>query len=414
MSVIKVSVIIPVYNVENYLPDCLDSVLSQTLKEIEVICIEDASPDNCGKILDEYEERDPRMKVLHLAENHQQGYGRNRGLEMAAGKYVYFLDSDDMITPDAMEKLYDLSEKDGLDGVFFDSQVVFESENLRKKGAWYEPCRNGTYEDRVYSGRELYDAFISQGDWTVFIQRQFWRREYLVDAGVSSPEGTEHEDEFFAFKAILLAEKVRYVPERFFIHRFRDNSVMTRPKDARDFHGYFRNYYLMVEMTSQYQISGETIDRNISHMYEWMVLTFPLFSAGQDQKIWFTTEEEQELYRFFAASQKSEFIFARRIRRLLSEITPYQSIWIYGAGAYGNRVYHALTDLGCRIDGFLVTSKADNPDRFFGLPVRSVDEIDPSDKNIAIVAVSGAYRAEVVQKLEEKSWNYTIYNHGSK
>ena len=61
-----------------------------------------------------------------------------------------------------------------------------------------------------------------------------------------------------------------------------------------------------------------------------------------------------------------------------------------------------------------MTDKADNPDRFFGLPVRSVDEIDPSEENIAIVAVSGAYRAEVVQKLEEKSWNYTIFNHGSK
>ena len=92
-----VSVIIPVYNTEKYLPECLNSVLSQTLRDIEVICIDDASPDNCGKILDEYAQRDSRVKVIHLPENHRQGYGRNRGIERSSGEYLYFLDSDDMI-----------------------------------------------------------------------------------------------------------------------------------------------------------------------------------------------------------------------------------------------------------------------------------------------------------------------------
>ena len=71
----KVSVIIPVYNVEKYLPDCLDSVLGQTMRELECICIDDASPDRCGEILDEYAARDERVRVLHLPENHMQGYG---------------------------------------------------------------------------------------------------------------------------------------------------------------------------------------------------------------------------------------------------------------------------------------------------------------------------------------------------
>ena len=100
----RVSVVIPVYKVEKYLPACLDSVLSQSLQDIEVICIDDASPDRCPEMLDEYAGKDARVRVLHLPENHQQGYGRNRGTEMAKGKYVYFLDSDDMITPEAMEE----------------------------------------------------------------------------------------------------------------------------------------------------------------------------------------------------------------------------------------------------------------------------------------------------------------------
>ena len=150
---IKVSVVIPVYNVEKYLSECLDSVLGQTLREIECICIDDASPDRCGEMLDEYAARDGRVRVLHLKENHMQGYGRNRGLEMAKGEYVYFLDSDDMITPNAMEELYLLAKRDELDGIFFDSQVILESEDLARFASAYLCFRNGEYPDEGLDGQ---------------------------------------------------------------------------------------------------------------------------------------------------------------------------------------------------------------------------------------------------------------------
>ena len=86
----KVSVIIPVYRVEAYLPACLDSVLGQSLRELECICIDDHSPDRCGAILDEYAARDGRVRVLHLAENHMQGYGRNRGSKWPGGNTFTF------------------------------------------------------------------------------------------------------------------------------------------------------------------------------------------------------------------------------------------------------------------------------------------------------------------------------------
>ena len=79
---VKISVIIPVYNGAKYLSRCLDSVLAQTCRDWQVICIDDASPDRCPEMLDEYAARDARVRVLHLPENHQQGYGRNRGTEM--------------------------------------------------------------------------------------------------------------------------------------------------------------------------------------------------------------------------------------------------------------------------------------------------------------------------------------------
>lgn len=107
-----ISVIIPVYNVEKYLPDCLDSVLAQTFKDFEVIAIDDGSPDGCGKILDEYAAKDERVKVFHQ-ENRGEAMARNRGLDTAAGEYIYFVDNDDFIHPQTLEVLYHTAEKYG-------------------------------------------------------------------------------------------------------------------------------------------------------------------------------------------------------------------------------------------------------------------------------------------------------------
>ena len=160
---IKVTISIPVYKVEDYLRPCLDSVLGQTLKDIEVICVDDASPDGCAAILDEYAAKDSRVRAIHLDVNRGQGYGRNLGIEQGRGKYIYFLDSDDEITPDAMEQLFEKAEKEDLDGIFFDSEVVFESEELSVKHASYPAARKGTYPEGAVRGTELFDAFMRQG-----------------------------------------------------------------------------------------------------------------------------------------------------------------------------------------------------------------------------------------------------------
>ena len=199
----KVSVIIPVYKVEPYLPACLDSVLNQTLRDLEVICIDDCSPDRCGEILDEYAARDGRVRVIHLLENHRQGFGRNRGMDKAVGEYLYFLDSDDMIEPETLGELTLLADREALDAVFFDSRNVYESEDLKKVYVPPLSLRKGKYRDEVYAGKDLLDAFIRQNEWTCYPQRIFWRREFLLREGIRYLEGCEHEDEFFAFAGIL-------------------------------------------------------------------------------------------------------------------------------------------------------------------------------------------------------------------
>ena len=406
----KVSIVIPVYKVEKYLPACLDSVLSQSLTDIEVICIDDASPDRCPEILDEYAARDNRIRVLHLSENHQQGYGRNRGTEMAKGKYVYFLDSDDMITREALEELYNLAERDQLDCIYFDSQVIYENKELEKKNVTYTTGRRGKYENRVYSGRELYELFIEQNDWNCYVQRTFWRREFLLDNEVFSPEHTEHEDEFFSFKGALLAQRVRYIAKDYFIRRYRDDSVMTRPAHPKDFHGYFVNYCARVDLVKKLGYSSKGTDEEIWHMCERMNHFFPLFSASEDPREWFNDEEQLRYYYYYSYAQRMGGPYYKElIKKLSVPIQKDKHVWIYGAGIVGKRVYDVMINNDYIVDGFLVTKKEGNPRVLLGREVFQVEEISPSDNCVAIVAVTGKARQEMQETLKRLGWSYSVY-----
>jgi|GEM_PF-1825217 len=121
-SNIKISVIIPVYKTEKYLDDCLKSVTNQTLKDIEIICINDGSPDNCKNILDKWAKRDSRVKVVHLKQNKGAYFARNLGLDCAKGKYVTFVDSDDTLDIHTFEFCYDEAEKQKADIVVHNIQ----------------------------------------------------------------------------------------------------------------------------------------------------------------------------------------------------------------------------------------------------------------------------------------------------
>lgn len=114
----KVSIIIPVYNVEKYLDKCVQSAINQTLQNIEIILVDDESPDNCPQMCDEYAKKDSRIKVVHK-KNGGLGFARNFGLEVAAGEYVTFLDSDDFVDLYTYKHLYNLAVKNSLDAIYY-------------------------------------------------------------------------------------------------------------------------------------------------------------------------------------------------------------------------------------------------------------------------------------------------------
>ena len=197
----KITCIIPVYKVENYLARCIESVLSQTYTDFELILVDDGSPDNSGKICDEYAKKDSRIKVIHKV-NEGVSVARNTGLDIAKGEYIYFLDSDDFISPDCFELLYkNLKENDAdisIGGLIeYETEEELQKSNTGENIVFYK----GTAKDRLehyFMGKPVskYELICN------------YLYKKTLFGNVRFPAGTYYEDEYLNWKLYLPANKV--------------------------------------------------------------------------------------------------------------------------------------------------------------------------------------------------------------
>lgn len=253
----KVSVIIPCYNVEDYVEECLNSILNQTLKEIEVICVNDGSVDKTESILLEIAERDVRVSVL-TQDNAGQGTARNEGVKRARGEYLYFMDSDDILEMDALEYLYGFSKEKYLDVLYFDGNSFYETEELeREKPDYIEYYQRKNDYSHVETGMEMLLEMKRNAEYRQSPCLQFIRHEYFLEKELWYLQGIWHEDNSFTFKTMIFAEKVAHIPRVFFNRRVRANSVMTLNEKFVHAYGLFCNYLDMLKTVENMQFTLE-------------------------------------------------------------------------------------------------------------------------------------------------------------
>lgn len=208
----KISVIIPVYNVRDYLPGCLESVKKQSLADIEVILVDDGSTDVSGKICDAFADENENTAVFHK-ENGGLSDARNFGLDKACGEYIIFLDSDDEIDSDACKRLYEEAKKS-------DADMVIGEALLKAPSASMERFENVVRENfdygRIYSGREYLIGCLSHGALRVEAWRSLYKREFLEKNGLKFRKGVAHEDEEFTPRALYEAEKIKLLPYKWY------------------------------------------------------------------------------------------------------------------------------------------------------------------------------------------------------
>lgn len=227
MNKIKLTIIVPVYNAEKYLRQCLDSIVTQTLKEIEIICVNDGSTDLSLEILEEYQKKDLRIHVISKI-NDGLGAARNTGIAAAQGDYIGFVDSDDFIENDMFQKLYDKAIKADADVAIGNIKLFHDNTKT------YEVYRN----EKVYSAIGRLNAFSAKGvPWIVEnigVWDRIYRREFIESYNLRNPEHIIYEDALFSFQTSILANRIVVVNDAFYIYRKNIGTAITDKEVAND------------------------------------------------------------------------------------------------------------------------------------------------------------------------------------
>lgn len=232
----KVSVIIPVYNTEDYVQECIKSICNQSLNEIEIIAINDGSTDNSLTILKEYAKKDSRIKV-HSQTNRGLSSTRNIGMELAEGEYIYFMDSDDLLHPEALDICYQKSKKENLDFVFFDGETFCEGTIFNQPIFNYQHT-NGL-ADKIYKGVDIFEILINKNQYTPSVCLNFINKEFVSKFNLKFYPNILHEDQLFTCIMYMYAERVGFIPLIFFYRRVHSDSIMTRRFAWRNIQSYF-------------------------------------------------------------------------------------------------------------------------------------------------------------------------------
>lgn len=378
---IKISVILPVYNEERYLRKCLDSLCAQTLKEIEIICVDDGSTDHSLNILKEYGKQDDRITIL-TQKNLYAGAARNYGMSHANGTYLLFLDSDDFFREDMLEKLYLKAEGNRLDITICRYELYHDigrkrmTVHNRKKEEYYPRGRE------VFSGKDMLHAGIFQGTGGWAWDKLF-RGEFIKQCGYQFPEFRSSEDGFFVYMLAARADKIGFVPETLVSHRVFNPGSLSNTMEQNWENGFkmlrlireelrklgiyavYEQSFISFAVEFQiYYLKSMYERKAFCHCYRYIKEVMePEFKLADFPGQYLCSKKDAEQYRQVLNMDGEDFLFImlrEKQDRLITDrekgwVFPYDLIpkgsrlILYGAGAVGQEYYAQLMQTGyCR------------------------------------------------------------------
>ena len=330
---VDISVAVPVYNVEDYVAECIESVLANKQIEVEILCINDGSTDSSLKVVEELAAKHDCIKVVSQ-ENSGLSATRNKAIRMATGKYLYFLDSDDKIGKNALKKMFDCLEKENLDVLYFSGESFYETEELAEQHRNYDTIylRTGSY-DSFCSGLELMRKLREQRDYAVSACVQIVRREFLLEHGIFFYEGIIHEDNLFTFQVLVNAQRANCVNNVYFYRRVRESSIMTTKVTHKNLYGYFVSFKEMLDYICGREIRPEeesTVSGVIRNTKYHVRRCFNLVNKEERERFYEQVDIADRL--FFKSVVMPEIELERRNRSQAGELREIQTSFSYRAG----------------------------------------------------------------------------------
>lgn len=364
----KVSVIVPVYNVEKYLPACIDSILRQTLRDIEVICVDDGSTDSCGSILDIYALQDYRVKVLH---RNNAGYGAamNAGIDASSGEYIGIVESDDIILPEMYETLYSHASDKKLDVIKSDAFYWMETAGYCEK-IHYD--RLDDYYDLVLEETDRWINF----DFYMNIWTGIYRREFLLENDIRFHEtpGASYQDNGFWIQTLTFCKRVMWLSQAFYRYRQDNPTASVKSQDK------------IMAMTKEYEYIARLMEHKQNPQgleycnYFRMLRNFGTFKRIADEsKREFCDQiiKDYGVYKDCVSRNPHLDSWYRQIcgnpekvceemvtvkRRVREKLEKALGIIIYGAGRRGHIVFRGIYNEGF-YDKIRCFAVSDNPEK---------------------------------------------------
>lgn len=221
----KISIIVPIYNVEKYLKKCIESLINQTYRNIEIILVDDESPDNCPLLCEEYKNKDSRIKVIHK-KNGGLSDARNKGLEEATGEYILFVDSDDYIKLDTCMNFINILCSKYVDIVVGNAVKIINNKR--------EFIKHTSKNSKIISGKEYLKKELLNNSMQMMVWLNLYRRDFLLKNSLFFKKGLLHEDEEFTPRAFLKADKVLPTDITFYNYIIRENSITTKKNQMKN------------------------------------------------------------------------------------------------------------------------------------------------------------------------------------
>jgi len=428
---VKVSVIMPVYNVEKYLKEALDSVINQSLKDIEIICVNDGSTDSSLQILREYEARDSRIKVISK-ENSGYGHTVNVGLNMACGEYIGLVETDDFIDVTMFEELYEAGKRSGAEVVKSGCRRFVEKDG-QYSFTEYPILRTHLEEhyEKLVSPMDVKDLFFTE----VATWNSIYKRSFLDEHSIRHNEtpGASFQDNGFFFQIVMYAKKIYYMNKVFYNLR-RDNpnsSVFNKGKLNAFFDefAFIKTKILESELSNKEELLSLWNKMRLRNCDWHLKRIAPQYRKefwGQLCREFEATIKKKELYSecFYEYDWEwlytllhspepcflGEDILKDAIDKQLDSCT---AIHIYGAGKWANRIFERIEKSTFRgkVKDFIVSKQSPDQTEMNGLPVVALSDAKISDTDVIVIAVDSKFYEEIITNLHHSGYrNYIFKN----
>ncbi len=415
----KISIIVPVYNSEIYLEECLESIQYQTLQDIEIICVDDGSTDGSLNIMKQFEQKDSRFRVLHK-ENTGYGNSMNIGMDAAKGKYIGIVESDDWIPKDMMQILYECAEMNEVDFVKSDFYRFVHQADGKVRTIYNRLTGDAKYYNRVLCPSDEIETFR----FVMNIWSGIYRTDFIKENRICFNEtpGASFQDNGFWFQTFALADRVYFLNKPLYMNR-RDNPLSS-----------VNNKEKVYASCAEYDFIREWIIKELKGRKKYLYLCaegrirnyiFTINRIGDAFKADFYKRFCDDYKKLIEAEEIAETLlpdnWKQRITDILANseeacrkemefknqymniIGKYSDIVIYGAGRNARKVFQIINNIGerNRIAYFAVTEKERNPETLYDIPVVELASLPNEFKeNVLIIpAVREAVRQEVIDNI---------------